>query len=118
MEDKYDIILDTALINLYTVSKRLKLIRLKEFDRKNKAHLCLYEIAKVITTLHGFPIEIDCGWLDFLLLKRKSQLTTRTKLVHFLDKSCNELIADIEEAYEAPGVFEKIYDSYFGEKRK
>ena len=117
MREKYDLILETALVNIFTVSKRLKIIRLKEFDRKNKAHLCLFNIAKICSSLHNFPIEVDCSWFQFLFLKGKTSSVRRAKLVHFLDKSCDNLIKDIEDAYDAPGVFEKIYDEYYGDKK-
>lgn len=108
-----DLILETTLINLYTISKRSGVIRLKEFDRKNKAHLCLFNVAKICSNLHNFPIEVNCSWLQFMLLKGKTKSVRRMKLIHFLDKSCDELINDIEEAYDAPGAFVKIYETYY-----
>lgn len=108
-----DLILETAVVNLYTISKRSGIIRLKEFDRKNKAHLCLFNVAKICSNIYNFSIEVNCSWLQFKLLKGKTKQVKRMKLVHFLDKSCDELINDIEEAYNAPGAFTKIYETYY-----
>ena len=115
-EKLYDTVLEIAMTNFYTLSKNNGEIALKNFDRKNKGHLCLIKVAD-LATLFGIKTYIKTNFFNCLLIKfitkNKTIKTTRTK-ENLVD--CNEFINYIEEAYQSRGIFKEIWDAYFSKK--
>lgn len=69
--EKYDELCNISMINLYTLSKKEKKIKLSNFDFKNKKHLYLLSIAKILNTLYGYKICIQSNFVDYIKYKIK-----------------------------------------------
>lgn len=71
MYHKYDVIVSEMLTRIMNISSEKKVIRLLEFNRKDKNHLFVLRIALMARDLYQLPVEIDCGWWDRLILNWK-----------------------------------------------
>ena len=68
---KYDIVVSEMLTEIMSVSSEKKVIRLLEFNRKDKNHLFVLRMALMARDLYQLPVEIDCSWWDRLALNWK-----------------------------------------------
>lgn len=71
MYHKYDIIVSEMLTEIMNISSEKKVIRLLEFNRKDKNHLFVLRMALMARDLYQIPVEIDCSWWDRLTLNWK-----------------------------------------------
>jgi len=71
MYRKYDIVVSEMLTEIMSVSSEKKVIRLLEFNRKDKNHLFVLRMALMARDLYQLPVEIDCSWWDRLALNWK-----------------------------------------------
>ena len=71
MYHKYDIIVSEMLTAIMNISSEKKVIRLLEFNRKDKNHLFVLRMALMARDLYQLPVEIDCSWWDRLALNWK-----------------------------------------------
>lgn len=68
---EYDGLIGLTCLNLYTIAKNTKTIRLYSFDRHNHEHLYLLRIALLARDLYDFNLEIESSWWDVLRLNWK-----------------------------------------------
>lgn len=68
---EYDGLVNLTLINLYSMSKELGVIRLFDFDPKNKEHLFVLRVAIIARDIYQFPIEVGVNWWNGVKLNRK-----------------------------------------------
>lgn len=71
MYHKYDIVVSEMLTEIMNISSEKKVIRLLEFNKKDKNHLLVLRMALMARDLYQLPVEIDCGWWDRLALNWK-----------------------------------------------
>lgn len=118
-ETVYNHLSNIALINLYTLSKDSKQIRLKDFSFNNKNHLFLLNIAKSLHNLFEHEIFVDVNFFDFIKYKIKHR---KENFIHRSKDVSSPLIVDdflnhITSAQEVEdNIWEKMYDDFFGEK--
>ena len=68
---EYDGLVSLTMLNLYTLTKDKKKIRLINFDRKDPEHLYLLRIALIARDVYNKPVEITCSWWDIFCLNWK-----------------------------------------------
>ena len=68
---EYDGLIGLTLLNLYSMSKELKTIRLFYFHPENKEHLFVLRVALIARDLYGFPVEVELSWFKTMLLNWK-----------------------------------------------
>jgi len=68
---EYDGLIGLTMLNLYTLTKDKKVIRLINFDRKNKEHLYLLRVALMARDIYGKPVEVGGSWWDIFCLNWK-----------------------------------------------
>lgn len=67
----YDGLVGLTMLNIYSLSKENKTIRLYNFNFKNFEHLYLLRIALMARTVYDFDIEIEGSWWDVFKLNWK-----------------------------------------------
>lgn len=75
--DKYDNIINVALVNIYTLSKEKEKIVLTNFDRKNKDHLLFLRVALLAKDIYNFPLSLDVNIIDSFVLNWKMRKLSR-----------------------------------------
>lgn len=117
MEKEYNELCNVSLINLYTLSKEKEEINLTNFDFKDKKHLYLLSIAKILNSLYNYPIYIQSNLFDYLKYKikhRKENIKYKKKILNdfniddFLDYITTQRKIDKD-------IWIKIYDEFFKE---
>ena len=68
---EYDGLVGLTMLNLFSISKENKIIRLYHFDRKNREHLYILRIALMARDIYGFPLEVEGSWWDIFCLNWK-----------------------------------------------
>lgn len=67
----YDGLVGLTFVNIYSLSKDIGIIRLINFDRKNKEHLYMLRIALMARDFYQMPIEIKGSWWDIFCVNWK-----------------------------------------------
>lgn len=118
-EKTYNHLSNIALINLYTISKENKKIILTNFSFKNKNHLFLLHMAKVLHNIYEYEIFVDDKFFNFI----KYKIThIKDKFIHRSKKliSCvnvDDFLAHIASAQNVENnIWTKIYNDFFGDK--
>ena len=117
-EKIYNNLTEISLINLYTLSKSEKKIKLKNFDFKNKNHLFLLNISKILNVLYGYDIFIETTLLQYI----KYKIRTRHNIIHRKSKMQNGIniddflnhIADAQKVNR--NIWEAIFNEFYGGK--
>lgn len=68
---EYDGLVGLALLNIHTISKEKGVVRLYDFDRKNREHLFLLRMALTIRDIYHFPIEVEGTYWDIFCINQK-----------------------------------------------
>lgn len=68
---EYDGLVGLTLLNIWSLSKEKGIIRLCDFDRKNKEHLYLLRIALTARDLYHFPVEVEGTSWDIFCINNK-----------------------------------------------
>lgn len=68
---EYDGLVGLTMLNLYTLSKDKKSIRLINFDKKNYEHLYLLRVALMARDVYNKPVEVAGTWWDIFCLNWK-----------------------------------------------
>lgn len=102
-----------ATMNFFTKGKETTTIRLVNFNRKDSAHLALFNLAKHCKALFNMELEIQMNILDYFLfvMNKNNRGFKRTKTHYGID--CDEFIRDIEEPNNAFGAFSEVYKRYY-----
>lgn len=69
---EYDGLVGLTMWNIYALSKDDGVIRLLNFNRKNKEHLYMLRVALLARDVYQLPLEIDCGWWDWFVINCKT----------------------------------------------
>ena len=89
MYHKYDTVISNLLGKIMSDSRNDKVIRLFEFDRKDKAHLLVLRVAMIARDLLGYPIEVDGSrWDVFCLNWKIRKHFAKVKRYECLDMIC------------------------------
>lgn len=67
--NEYDRILSAIYVNLFSFSKKDKIIRIIGFDPKDKSSLCVYEMARTVSQLEHMPIYLDVSFFQWIFLR-------------------------------------------------
>jgi hypothetical protein len=59
------------MLNLFSISKENKIIRLHHFNRKNREHLYILRVALMARDVYGFSLEVEGSWWDIFCLNWK-----------------------------------------------
>lgn len=118
MEDKdklYNDLSNVVLINLFSLSKDNFKIVLKNFNRKDKNHLYMFEMAKICRNIFAREVYLDCGFFDFLFLKKKGDKVYRIKKKDITNEiDIQDFLFHISKANEIDdGVWSDIYDEWW-----
>lgn len=68
---EYDGLIGLTMLNLFSISKERKAIRLYHFDKKNKEHLYILRVALMARDIYNFPIEVEGSWWNIFYLNWK-----------------------------------------------
>ena len=112
----YSDLSNVCIQNLYTVSKKTELITFKNFDTKNKNHLFLFEMAKIVNNLFGYKIQLQCGLFKFLCLKNKSESVQRIspKKIIINGIKCEDFLGYIAKAWKVDeNIWSEIYKDWY-----
>lgn len=118
---KYDQIVQSTLINIYTMSKEDNKILLVNFDPKTDTDKCVVEIAKIAQSLWSFDIEVDLPLLKFWMFKIKNKDARIKRYKKYSEKKVDvqELKMFVSKAFvETTMIYEKIYNSYYNPKTR
>lgn len=118
---EYDGLIGLTMLNTFLSSKEDGVIRLFEFDRKNREHLYLLRVALLVRSVYQFPVEVDCsGWDLFVLnFKIRKGFAPIKKIGWYTNKGikAEELLEKMRpDATERLGddfSFGDIYDCYY-----
>ena len=122
---EYDGLVGLTMLNIYSMSKEEQVIRLCDFDRKNKEHLFILRIAYFARDLYHYQIEIDSSWWDLFCLnwqnrkgfnkvkRMKEPFNFNISVPNLLDLMRPDGIQRIGEDFS----FADIYEEYYGGKK-
>lgn len=68
---EYDGLVGLTMLNIYSKSKDDKVIRLINFDGKNKEHLFILRVALLARDIYQMPLEIEGSWWNIFCLNWK-----------------------------------------------
>ena len=123
---EYDRIIGMALVNIYSLSKDLRKIRLIDFNRKNREHLFVLRIALIARDIYDMPIEIEGSYWDifcinwkirkgFEKIKRANPFAINGIWVRdFLNFLRPEAIAQLGEKFTFDDIYEEYYEGSCG----
>ena len=123
---EYDGLVGLTMLNIYSKSKEGKIIRLLDFDRKNKEHLFILRVALIARDLYGFPIEIDGSWRNIFCINwrlRKGFNKVRRAawtavngvwVPHLLDLMRPDGEARLGENFSFADIYEAYYEGSWG----
>ena len=118
---EYDGLINLTMINLYSLSKELGVIRLFEFDPKNKEHLFVLRVALIAREVYQFPVEIGVNWWQGLKLNWKMRvefepikcISRKEYRGIWVDKMLNFMRPDGEKRIGGDFSFADIYKAYY-----
>lgn len=120
----FDKLLDIGITNLYTLSKKDKIIRISGFDSQDNLCLIMMEIARLLNTLcpeNNYKLELKTSLWQYLKYIRKDKTFKRKrKWISIKNKNFEginpyEFLSHISKANdESINIFEDIYDEYYG----
>ncbi len=119
-----DNVVQATLVNLYTLSKDIKEIRIYNFDNKSKDHLYLLSIANIASTIFNFPVKIKMNRikLQFLKWKYPNLYKNIQKCDEAFSFSAKTLLEDMQRML-IPHLgkewnYSDIYEAYYERKKK
>lgn len=118
---KYDQIVQSTLINIYTMSKEDNKVILVNFDPKTNTDKCVIEIAKIAQSLWNFDIEVDLPLLKFWMFKIKNKDARIKRYKKYSEKKVDvqELKMFVSKAFvETTMIYEAIYNAYYNPKTR
>ena len=122
---KLDRIVETTLINIYSLSKDKQKIVLDNFNPKNKEHLYFFHVALMARNMFSFPIEVNLGAIDTWFLNWKIR-----KFYDKINRNQNEkginveqilsfmrsALDEIDEDFSYSEIYEEYYSNRKGKK--
>ena len=75
--NQYDEVINIIMVNLYTLSKDSPRIVLKGLNRKNRDHLLILRVALLAKDIYNFPLSLEIGFWDSLILNWKMRKLSR-----------------------------------------
>lgn len=118
---EYDGLVGLTMLNIYSLSKELGVIRLVNFDKKNKEHLFILRIALIAREMYGMPVEVEGNWWDIFCLNWKIRKGfNRIKRAHWANLSgiwvpdlLNFMRPDGKQRLGESFTFADIYNAYY-----
>lgn len=119
-----DTVVQSTIVNLYTLSKDIKEIRICNFDSKNKDHLYLLSVANIASTLFNFPVKIKMNRikLQFLKWRYPNLYKNIQKCDEAFSFSVQTLLEDMQRMF-IPHLgkewnYSDIYEAYYERKKR
>lgn len=119
-----DNVVQATIVNLYTLSKDIKEIRISNFGDKNKNHLYLLSVANIASTLFNFPVKIKMNRikLQFLKWKYPNLYKNVQKCDEAFSFSAQTLLEDMQRMF-IPHLgnewdYSDIYEAYYERKKR
>lgn len=110
---KSDDLVNTAVINLFTLGKETNELNIFNFNRKDPRHLALVHIATLVRDIAGYSVGIHGSFIDLIWVKWKFKKLKGIKKTRKATVNAEEVVKHIEDAYDAPNAFSRIYRDYY-----
>ena len=121
-EQEYDGLINLTLTNLYTIGKKDKIIYLYDFNRKNKEHLYILQVAMLARDIFGFELRLGCSWINMFIINMKIRKHfKKIKRIRYSDEYKGVKVQDILELMRPDAIarlgnyftFSDIYTQYY-----
>lgn len=110
--------LDEAICQLYIIFRaygaRDGVIRLVDFNVSKESHYCILQAAAMAKKINGYPLEIDCNIIDYIMAKIQFNKLVAFKKCKNIDNvmTCDEIVDSVEKEYHS-GILTKAYEEYY-----
>lgn len=111
---KLDDLVNTAVINLFTLGKETNELNLFNFNRKDPRHWALIHIASLVRDIAGYKLNIHGSIIDWVWIKWKFRKLKGIKKTKKATVDVEDFVKHVEDAYDAPNMFSRIYRDYYG----
>lgn len=113
----FDNMLNAVVINLYTISKEDGIIKLANFNLKNKKHYILLNSAIFMSQSMERQIHIGVSFWQYIKIRLKWPNFYIKRVKNLKDFDCTDFMEHIEQANNYPNAFLEIYDLYYDRKK-
>lgn len=110
---KADDLVNTAVINLFTLGKETNELNLFNFNRRDPRHLALIHITSLVKDIAGYKVSVHGSFITYLWIKWKFRKLKGIGNTKKATVDMEDFIKHIEDAYEAPNAFSHIYRDYY-----
>ena len=116
---KYDNILGSTVVNLFSLSKGETGIFLNNFNYRSKIHRVFLETAFLLNVMHNKKIYLNMPLIPFLYFKHILSRKRKENLFRLKDPKANGINIEEIARYEATSyneslsIFDDIYDEYY-----
>ena len=112
---EYDGLIGVTMLNIYSLSKRSGVIRLYNFNRKDKEHLYFLHVALIARSVYQMPIEVYASWWDVFCINMKIHKGFN-KITRITDERLEGIcVPEILDFMRADGIERLGKDFSFGE---
>lgn len=121
---EYDKIVAEAVGRMIGLSLKEQTINLLNFDRKNKEHLFVLQIATMISGIYKYEIKVQTNWWNIICLKFKNRKMAKIKRIKKNEDGINtskfvKLITPINNELLGENFsVSEIYKVYYERKNK
>lgn len=116
-----DRIVQSTLINIYSIANREGKIVLLNFDPKVNTDKCIIEIARIAVNVWRFEIEVDLPLFKYLMFKLKNKDMKIKRYKKFAENKIDvqELKNFVAKSYvKTTMIFDEIYSEYYKPLKK
>ena len=113
--NKYDRALNECFVTLHCIGREDKTLHLTNFDIKDKGHLTLLQVARILYYSMDYKIEVDMNPFKYYFYRITGKLESWLKRGKQGKKfDCQNFVRWYEIDKDCHGIFKDIYDSYYG----
>lgn len=116
-----DRIVQSTLINIYSIANREGKIVLLNFDPKVNTDKCIIEIARIAVHVWRFEVEVDLPLFKYLMFKFKNRDIIVKRYKKFAENKIDvqELKSFVAKSYvKTTMIFDEIYNEYYKPLKK
>ena len=116
-----DRIVQSTLINIYSIANKEGKIVLINFDPKVNTDKCIIEIARIAVSLWRFEVEVDLPLFKYLMFKFKNRDIIVKRYRKFVENKIDvqELKKFVAKSYvKTTMIFDEIYNEYYKPLKK
>ena len=119
MEDEYnsntrtmDKFLSGIMNDVFEKSKKHKIVKVENFNRKNKAHLLILKAAGLVCLANGWELHLKCNLWDWFRIRKLNLFVQKHRLHPHAE--CNiDVSSLIREAGDDVWFYWEIYNEYY-----